>query len=197
MAQFVDDHLGSDDGIVVVDESGVPRWGDKSVGIGRQYIGNVGKVANGRIGVYLTYASEPGQAFLDMPLYIPEEWFADTERCRAAGIPQGVVFRKKPQLDAAMVEQARRRGIPGRWLAADEAYGNNPTFLDVVDAVRWWYVAEVPVNLEVWPTRPQVLPRSPRSGTCGRAARWAAPAKKPVWPASPTDPCPWRSWRRG
>ena len=90
MARLVDEHLGSDDGIVVVDESGVRRWGDKSVGIARQYLGSVGKVENGQVGVYLTYASEHGQAFLDTRLFIRQEWFDDPERCRAAGIPEDV-----------------------------------------------------------------------------------------------------------
>ena len=177
MARFVDEHLAHDDGIVVVDESGVRRWGDKSVGIARQYLGNVGKVDNGQVGVYLTYASEHGQAFLDMRLYIPEAWFDDPQRCREAGIPKGVVFRTKPELAGSMVEQARRRGIRARWLTGDEAYGNNPPFLDVVDAVGWWYVAEVPVDLEVWPTRPKVLPPSPR-GAVGRPRKKARLARK-------------------
>ena len=177
MAGLVDEHLGSDDGIVVVDESGVRRWGDKSVGIGRQYLGSVGKVENGQVGVYLTYASEHGQAFLDTRLFIREEWFDAPERCRAAGIPEEVVFRKKPELAAAMVEQARLRGIRARWLTADEAYGDNPRFLDVVDAVGWWYVAEVKTNLEVWPTRPKLLPPSPR-GAVGRPRKKARLARK-------------------
>ncbi len=172
MGRLVDEHLGSDDGIVVVDESGVRRWGDKSVGISRQYIGNVGKVDNGQVGVYLTYASERGQAFLDTRLFIPEEWFDDPGRCREAGIPSDAVFRSKPALAAAMVQAARARGIRARWLTADEAYGDTPHFLDVVDAVGWWYVAEVKTTLEVWPLRPRVLPPSP-PGATGR------PRKKP------------------
>lgn len=177
MRRLVDEHLSSDDGIVVVDESGVRRWGDKSVGIARQYIGNVGKVDNGQVGVYLTYASPDGQAFLDMRLFVPREWFADSGRCREAGIPPGVVFRTKPQLAAAMVEQARREGIRAQWLTADEAYGNNPAFLDVVDAMGWWYVVEVPVDLEVWPTRPKVLAPT-RCGAVGRPRKKARLARK-------------------
>jgi SRSO17 transposase len=172
IGRLVDEHLGSDEGIVVVDESGVRRWGDKSVGIARQYIGNVGKVDNGQVGVYLTYASPHGQAFLDMRLFVPRVWFADPVRCREAGIPPGVVFRTKPQLAAAMVEQAHRGGMRAQWLTADEAYGNNPAFLDVVNAMDWWYVVEVPVDVEVWPRRPKVLLPTPR-GAVGR------PRKKP------------------
>jgi len=173
----VDEHLGSDDGIVVVDESGVRRWGDKSVGIARQYLGSVGKVDNGQVGVYLTYASQRGQAFLDMRLFIPKTWFADVRRCQEAGIPRHVAFRSKPELAAAMVEQARRGGLRTRWLTADEAYGNNPAFLDVVDAMGWWYVVEVPVHVQVWSKRPKILLPTPR-GAVGRPRRKARLARK-------------------
>jgi SRSO17 transposase len=177
MGRLVDEHLASDDGIVVVDESGVRRWGEKSVGIARQYIGNVGKVENGQVGVYLTYASEQGQAFLDARLFIPQEWFDDPRRCREAGIPRDVIFRTKPQLAAAMVEAARGRGLRARWLTADEAYGSTPHFLDVVDAVGWWYVAEVKTDVQVWPVRPKVLPPSPR-GAKGRPRQKPCLARK-------------------
>lgn len=177
LGRLVDEHLGSDDGIVVVDESGVRRWGDKSVGIGRQYLGSVGKVDNGQVGVYLTYAAPQGQAFLDMRLFIPQAWFADARRCRQAGIPAGVLFRTKPQLAAALVEEACRGGIRARWLTADEAYGNNPAFLDVVDAVGWWYVVEAPVHLQVWATRPKVLPPTV-PGAAGRPRKKARLACK-------------------
>jgi SRSO17 transposase len=177
MGRLVDEHLGSEDGIVVVDESGVRRWGEKSVGIARQYIGNVGKVDNGQVGVYLTYASEHGQAFLDTRLFIPQKWFDDPERCREAGIPRDVIFRTKPQLAAAMVEAARGRGLRARWLTADEAYGSTPHFLDVVDAVGWWYVAEVKTDVQVWPARPRVLPPRP-PGAIGRPRQKPRLARK-------------------
>jgi SRSO17 transposase len=196
MGHLVDEHLGSKDGIVVVDESGVRRWGEKSVGISRQYIGNVGKVDNGQVGVYLTYASERGQAFMDTRLYLPEEWLAHPRRCKAAGIPEGTIFRTKPELAAAMVEAAARRGLRARWLIADEAYGRDPVFLDVVDAVGWWHVAEIPLSLEVWKERPRVLPPTAR-GAVGRprkkprlarenprfarVRRWAAKLQKNEW----------------
>jgi SRSO17 transposase len=177
MGRLVEEHLGGDDGILVVDESGVRRWGDKSVGIARQYIGNVGKVENGQVGVYLTYASEQGQAFLDTRLYLPKEWLDDPGRCREAGIPPGTVFRTKPELAAAMVESAAARGIRARWLTADETYGQDTAFLDVVDAMGWWYVAEVPVDQQVWAERPEVLAAT-RRGAVGRPRVKARLARK-------------------
>ena len=135
MGRLIDEHLATEDGLVVVDESGVRRWGRKSVGIAKQYIGNVGKVENGQVGVYLTYVSEAGQGFLDTRLYLPQEWMDDPPRGREAGIPREVVFRTKPQLAAAMIEAAARRGLRAHWLTADETYGQDGAFRQVVDAV--------------------------------------------------------------
>lgn len=164
MANLVYEHLRSDDGILVVDESGVRRWGDKSVGIARQYLGSVGKVDNGQVAVYLTYASAEATGFLNSRLFIPEGWFASRVRCREAGIPDEVIFRKKPELASEMVESAYLNGIRARWLTADELYGNNPSFLDAVNAMGIWYVAEVPTTLEVWRVRPKVFLPSPKKG---------------------------------
>jgi len=164
MACLIYEHLGSEDGILVVDESGVRRWGSKSVGIARQYLGSVGKVDNGQVGVYLTYASEEATGFLNARLFIPEQWFASPRRCCEAGIPKEAIFRTKPELAAEMVENVCLNGIGARWLTADEVYGNNPRFLDVVDAMGLWYVVEVPTTLEVWRTRPKVLLPSARKG---------------------------------
>lgn len=179
MAVLVDEHLGSEDGILVVDESGVRRWGEKSVGIARQYLGSVGKVENGQVGVYVTYVSDIGQAFLDARVYIPEGWFEDRRRCVEAGIPRDATFRTKPELAAAMLDGASRRGIRARWVTADEAYGADPRFLDVVDDLGWWYVVEVPRTVNVWTTQPRVLTATP----LGRVGR---PRVKPrLAPKSP------------
>jgi len=101
MARLVDEYLGGPDGIVIVDESGVRRWGEKSVGVGRQYLGTIGKVDNGQVAVYLTYASERGQSFLDTRIYLNKEWLLDRRRAGEAGIPPNTVFRTKPELAAA------------------------------------------------------------------------------------------------
>lgn len=177
MARMVDEHIGSDDGVLVVDESGVRRWGKKSVGIGRQHLGCIGKTDNGQVGVYLAYASDEGSAFLDARLFIPEDWFSDPERCAEAGIPESVIFRTKPALASEMLQEARIRGIRAQWVTADEFYGRNPGFLDVADALGFWYVAEVPVNLEVWKERPRVLLPTAK-GSRGRPRAKARLARK-------------------
>src|SRR6202045_1408048 len=79
LAHWVNDDLGSDDGILIVDESSFLKCGRKSVGVARQYLGCVGKVANGRVGVFLSYPSRHGHTFLNTRLYLPEEWAHDAD----------------------------------------------------------------------------------------------------------------------
>ena len=95
---YVIEHLGEDDGILVVDETGFVKKGKKSAGVARQYSGTAGRRENSQVGVFLLYASAKGAAFLDRALCLPEEWTADRVRCREAGIPDEVEFATKGEL---------------------------------------------------------------------------------------------------
>jgi SRSO17 transposase len=75
--EYVLEHLAGDESVLVVDETGFIKKGDKSVGVKRQYTGTVGKRENCQVGVFLAYASERGAAFIDRELYLPEEWIGD------------------------------------------------------------------------------------------------------------------------
>src|SRR3954468_14056817 len=93
---YVVDHLGDPaSGVLIIDDTGFVKKGDKSCGVGRQYTGTVGDTANARVGVFLAYASEKGAAFVDRALYLPRGWTDDSERCREAGIPEAVRFATK------------------------------------------------------------------------------------------------------
>ena len=88
------EHLGDSEAVLVVDETGFLKQGSKSVGVQRQYSGTAGKVENCQIGVFLAYGSKGGRTFLDRELYLPQAWAEDWERCREAGIPEGVDRRQ-------------------------------------------------------------------------------------------------------
>jgi SRSO17 transposase len=122
---YVAEHLGEPGAVLVLDETGFLKKGDRSVGVQRQYSGTAGRIENCQIGVFLAYASARGHAFLDRALYLPKEWVADPARCRAAGVPAGVGFATKPQLARAMLERALDAGVPAGWVAADEVYGGD------------------------------------------------------------------------
>src|SRR5262249_15833385 len=103
LARWADQELASGEGILVIDGGSFLKCGDKSMGVARQYLGCVGKIANGQVAVYLPYASAHGHTLLDRRLYLPEEWTNDPQRMAAAGVPAGVVFRTKPELGLELV----------------------------------------------------------------------------------------------
>jgi len=121
---YVVEHLGDPQGVLVVDETGFLKKGDKSAGVQPQYSGAAGRTANAQVGVFLTYAGPRGHTFLDRALYLPASWTDDRDRCRAAGIPDDVAFATKPKLAQAMLERALDAGVPAAWVTADSIYGD-------------------------------------------------------------------------
>jgi SRSO17 transposase len=121
---YVVEHLGDPQGVLVVDETGFLKKGDRSVGVQPQYSGAAGRTANAQVGVFMTYASPRGHTFLDRALYLPASWTDDRARCRAAGIPDEVAFATKPALAQAMLERALDAGVPAAWVTADSVYGD-------------------------------------------------------------------------
>jgi len=165
-ARWVDAELGTDDGVLILDESSFLKCGTHSVGVARQYLGCVGKRANGQVAVYLAYASDRGHTLLDTRLYLPREWTDAPDRCAAAGVPADVVFRTKPELALELVS-LRRGTLRHGWITFDEGYGRNVPFLRGLEDLGERYVGEVPKDTRGWTRRPAV--ESP--GTKGRRGR--------------------------
>ena len=112
----------------VIDDTGFLKQGRHSVGVQRQYTGSAGKITNCQVGVSLAMATATQHAAIDFELYLPESWANDPERRKQARIPDEVTFQTKAELALAMMERARRGGIPGEILLADSAYGDNSGF---------------------------------------------------------------------
>ncbi len=125
LQRYVVENLGDPDSVLVVDETGFLKQGDKSAGVARQYSGTAGRIENSQIGVFLTYASPKGHTFLDRQLYVPREWMEDKERCQAADIPDTVAFATKPKMAKAMLQRAFDAGVAARWVTGDAVYGND------------------------------------------------------------------------
>jgi SRSO17 transposase len=104
LREYVVKHLGDEEGVVVIDETGFLKKGSKSAGVARQYSGTAGRVENCQIGVFLAYATQQGRTFLDRELYLPQAWAKDKKRKAAAGIPKGVPFATKLVLARRMME---------------------------------------------------------------------------------------------
>jgi len=156
--QEVEQDLGDADGVLLLDGSDFPKQGAKSVGVKRQYCGELGKRAHCQAGVFLGYASQRGYTLLDRRLYVPQEWLEDeayAERRAACGIPSEVVFTTKPMLGWAMIQAVHQAGSwRCRWVACDEAFSRDTTLLDQIAGLGLWYYAEVPHDTRVWLERP-------------------------------------------
>ncbi len=124
LRSYVFEHLGDEQsGVLIVDETGFLKKGEKSVGVVRQYTGTAGKRENSQVGVFVCYASEKGTAFVDRALYLPREWTDDPRRLAEAGVPEGVGFATKGELAKRMLHRAFEAGVPARWIVADTVYG--------------------------------------------------------------------------
>jgi SRSO17 transposase len=151
--------LGEEDGVVLVDESGIVKQGEHSVGVAWQWCGSVGKVANAQVGVYLAYASRKGHSLLSARLFLPEEWFAEAHQSlrRLCGVPEQLSYQTKPEIGLELLENALQSGdLPFQWVAADALYGDSPVFRDGIAALNKWYFVEVRCTTRIWQERPEV-----------------------------------------
>jgi SRSO17 transposase len=174
--------FGDENAVMCVDETGFPKKGTKSVGVKRQYSGILGRVDNCQIGVFLNYVSQGDHMLFDRRLYLPEEWANDWERREAAYVPEEVIFRTKPELALEMVADAVARNIPFRFVAGDSVYGDSPTFLQGLRALRKLYVVDVSSEIHVWLQRPKCL----RSGK---------PEKRAISVAEALTHVPAKAWK--
>lgn len=140
---FVVGHLGTDDVVLVVDETGDLKKGTHTVGVQRQYTGTAGRIENSQVAVYLAYSTPRGHTAIDRELYVPRSWADDPDRCRAAGIPDNHAFATKPQLAARMIERTLDAGIPVDWVTGDEVYGDNPHLRNALEKRGQNYVLAV------------------------------------------------------
>ena len=142
----------------VFDETSYVKKGDKTAGVQRQYCGAMGKRENCVVTVHLGYATPEFYSLLDGTLFLPEEsWHADRDRCRAAGIPDEVIYRPKWQIVLEQYQRALGNGLRFAWLTFDEGYGGKPPFLRALDGFGQNYVAEIPAHTHLWTRRPEVL----------------------------------------
>jgi SRSO17 transposase len=115
--------LAEETAVLVIDETGFLKQGKASCGVARQYTGSAGKITNCQIGVFASYVSRHGHAFIDRELYLPKEWTDDADRLKAAHVPDEVGFATKPQIARQMIARALAAKVPFAFVAADSVYG--------------------------------------------------------------------------
>jgi hypothetical protein len=134
------EHLGEDEAVLVIDESGDLKQGTNTVGVQRQYTGTAGRVENAQVMVLLVYASSNGHGIIDRELHLPRSWTDDLQRCRAAGVPDEVGFATKPELAKVMLGRALDAGVPAGWVTGDEVYGASSKLRGELEARQIGYV---------------------------------------------------------
>ena len=168
---YVVDAFGDDAAVVVVDETGDVKKGEKSVGVQRQYTGIAGRIENAQVAVYLTYAAPRGHAFIDRALYLPKSWVEDQPRRDVAGVPADAAFATKPALATTMITRAVQAGVPAGWVGGDEVYGADPALRRTGREHRLGYVLQVAANRRV-DTLPALIPESAwQTYSCGRGSK--------------------------
>ena len=181
----------------VIDDTGFPKKGSHSVGVARQYCGQLGKQDNCQVAVSLSVST----AGLSLPvawrLYLPEIWTGDAERRSKAGVPEEVNFQTKPELALEQIRQAVEQGIPAGVVLADAAYGGNTKFREGISELGLQYAVGIQFNTTVWEPGVQPLPAKPRGKGRGRPAKLLqhGPDNQPVTVKQLALSLPAAAWR--
>jgi SRSO17 transposase len=140
---YVVEHLGDPEAVLVIDETGDSRRAPPPSESGASTPALPGASRMPRVAVFLVYATDAGHAVIDRELYLPRSWTNDPERLQAAGVPDEVEFATKPALAQAMIIRALDAGVQAAWVAGDEVYGANPKLRAALEARGIGYVLAV------------------------------------------------------
>lgn len=190
-------------GVLLLDDTGFPKKGTKSVGVGRQYTGTLGKIGNCQIAVTAALWTGVRAWLVAAALYLPESWTSDLVRCQAAHVPESVRFRTKWQIAVQLLHQVRASGITVTAVLSDSGYGDATLFRTALHRLKLPYGVGVSETLTVFLDRP-TLDRPPP--VLGPRQRWpratlgATPPPvtvKAVAEALPADAWQRVTWRHG
>jgi SRSO17 transposase len=148
----------------IVDDTGFPKKGKHSVGVARQYCGQLGKPDNCRVAVSLSVATWNSSLPIAYRLYLPEEWAKDWRRRRKAGVPKEVKFRTKPQIALEQIRQAVKADVARGVVLADAGYGVDGEFRTGLSELGLPYVVGVQSSMTVWEPGVEPLPAKPWKG---------------------------------
>ena len=134
----------------IIDDTGFRKYGKHSVGVARQYCGQLGKTENCQVAVSLSLATADGSVPLDYRLYLPKEWAEDKGRCKRAGVPKEIAFATKGEIAWAQIEAALAAGIPRGPVLIDAGYGDEAALRDRLSAHGLIYAVGIRPATAVW-----------------------------------------------
>ena len=187
----------------IVDDTGFPKKGTHSVGVARQYCGQLGKQDNCQVAVSLSVATEHGSIPIDWRLYLPEQWAKDRRRRKKAGVPTAVKFCTKPKIALEQLRAAKAAGVPIGIVLADAGYGNETAWREALDEMELAYCVGVQSVTTVWaagtgPVPPKATNKIGRPRTRWQRVTGSTPLSVKEL-AETLTPQRWRTvrWREG
>lgn len=148
----------------VVDDTGFPKKGKHSVGVARQYCGQLGKQDNCQVAVSLSVSTAQASLPIAWRLYLPEAWANDDARRERAGVPEAIRFQTKPRISLDQIRQALADGVEPGVVLADAAYGNDSEFRGELEELGLRYIVGIQATTTVWEPGQEPLPAKPYSG---------------------------------
>ena len=158
---------GKNDSCLIIDETGIPKKGDKSVGVARQWCGQLGKIENCQTGVFTVLGFKEHAVPVGYRLFLPKSWVNDEKRCLEAGIPhEHIEFHRKHDLALQLVIQARIQGVEFQWVGADSLYGEDPAFLRTLDQMHEIFMVDIHKDQHIYleDPKPVVPPAKSEKG---------------------------------
>jgi SRSO17 transposase len=179
-AQEADAAIGDPhDAALLLDESGFEKKGDKSVGVARQWLGRLGKVDNGQVGVFAALARGCDVALVNGRLYLPQVWIGDPDRCLKAHVPQEYIsFQTKDEIALQMVVHGRELGMRFGWVGADAGYGKGIGFLRSLHTMGETFMVDIHSDFQMYDNNPK--PYIPTGGKRGRQPTLYVSDKEPT-----------------
>jgi SRSO17 transposase len=143
----------------IVDDTGFVKKGTHSVGVTRQYCGQVGKQENCRVAVSLSVSTQQASLPIAWRLYLPEVWAQDRKRRKQVGVPEELRFQTKPAIALQQMRTAVDRGIPPAPVLADAGYGTDTQFREAISELGLPYVVGIMSSVRVWKPGQTPLPK--------------------------------------
>jgi SRSO17 transposase len=174
LRRHVRDDIGDPKGVLILDGHAVPKKGDDSCGVARQWCGRLGKVDNCQVGYFLAYAGKRGKALVDARLYLPEQRAADVVHRTKTYVPAEVVYQEGWRLGLELVLSSGRE-LPHAWVLGDDEFGRASNLRGLLRLHKERYVLDVPCNTLVRDLSQRRLP------LFERVDAWAARQPKKRW----------------
>jgi SRSO17 transposase len=182
---------------LIIDDTGIPKKGKHSVGVARQYCGQLGKQDNCQVAVSLSVANDHASLPIAYRLYLPHEWADDANRRTQAGVPDDVAFQTKPQIALDQLRAAVAAGIEAEVALVDAGYGTDTDFRDGITEIGLPYVVGIASSTSLWPPGEEPLPPKKWGGRGRPTSLIRRDAKhQPVSAKQMALGLPRRAWRQ-